>query len=238
MSNIHSAATSTGDLVTGAVAHISTLIREGELKPGDRLPSEAALSQELRVSRTVVREALRSLAALRLIDLGAGKRPTVAILDDTSMALTFRHGLFTDQIDIRQLLDARRTIEARTAALAALLRTDREAAEILGHARAMQDVVDRPALVMEHDLALHLAIARASRNPVFALIIGAIEGVVVETWPIGWKSRASDNERAAMNRLHLDLAEAIVESDPQAATELMNRHFDESLKALAAAGLL
>ncbi len=227
-----------GDLVTGAVAHISTLIRQGELKPGDRLPSEASLSQELKVSRTVVREALRSLAALRLIDLGAGKRPTVAVLDDSSMALTFRHGLFTDQIDIRQLLDARRTIEARTATLAALLRTDREAAEILRHAKAMQDALDRPAVVMGHDLALHLAIARASHNPVFALIIGAIEGVIVETWPIGWKSRADDHERMAMNRLHLDLAQAIADSDPQAATRLMNRHFDESLKALAAAGLL
>jgi DNA-binding FadR family transcriptional regulator len=62
--------------------------------------------------------------------------------------------------------------------------------------------------------------------------------VIVETWPIGWKSRADDHERMAMNRLHLDLAQAIADSDPQAATRLMNRHFDESLKALASAGLL
>lgn len=227
-----------GDLVTGAVARISALIREGELRPGDRLPSEAVLSQEMKVSRTVVREALRSLAALRLIDLGAGKRPTVAVLDDSSIAMTFRHGLFTEQIDIAQLLDARRTIEARTAALAAVRRTEREARLILGHAEAMQGALDRPAQIMEHDLALHLEIARAARNPVLALIIGAIEGVIVETWPIGWKSRASDEERQAMNRLHLDIAQAIAASDPQAATQLMNRHFDESLKALAAAGLL
>jgi Transcriptional regulators len=227
-----------GDLVTGAVAHISSLIRDSELKPGDRLPSEAALSNELKVSRTVVREALRSLAALRLIDLGAGKRPTVATLDDSSMAMTFRHGLFTEQIDIQQLFDARRTIEARTATLAALRRTDREAGEILRHAKAMQGALHRPAVVMEHDLALHLEIARASRNPVLSLIIGAIEGVVVDTWPIGWKSRTSDAEREAMNRLHLEIAQAIADSDPQAAAHLMNRHFDESLKALAAAGLL
>ncbi|MBR0558257.1 FadR family transcriptional regulator [Ciceribacter sp. L1K23] len=227
-----------GDLVTSAVAHISSLIRRSELKPGDRLPSEAALSSELKVSRTVVREALRSLAALRLIDLGAGKRPTVATLDDSSIAMTFRHGLFTEQIDIQQLLDARRTIEARTSALAAVRRTDREAQQILDHAKAMQGALDRPSLIMEHDLALHLEIARASRNPVLALIIGAIEGVIVETWPIGWKSRANDQEREAMNRLHLDIAQAVADSDPQAAAQLMNRHFDESLKALAVAGLL
>lgn len=156
---------SSGDLVAGAVSQISALIRGSQLKPGDRLPSEAALTESLSVSRTVVREALRSLAAMRLIDLGAGKRPTVAELDDSSIAMTFRHGLFTDQIDIRQIYDARRTIEGRTATLAALLRTEKEADEMLGFARAMQNRLDQPAVVMENDLALHLAIARTSRTP-------------------------------------------------------------------------
>ncbi|WP_331376979.1 FadR/GntR family transcriptional regulator [Sinorhizobium chiapasense] len=228
---------SSGDLVAGAVSQISALIRGSQLKPGDRLPSEAALTESLSVSRTVVREALRSLAAMRLIDLGAGKRPTVAELDDSSIAMTFRHGLFTDQIDIRQIYDARRTIEGRTATLAALLRTEKEADEMLGFARAMQNRLDQPAVVMENDLALHLAIARTSRNPIFALMIGAFQGVIVESWPIGWKARATDDEREVMNRLHLALAEAIAASDPQAASTIMDRHFDESLKALARAGL-
>ncbi|MCA1406711.1 FadR family transcriptional regulator [Ensifer sp. IC3342] len=225
------------DLVAGAVSQISAFIRKSQLKPGDRLPSEAALTENLNVSRTVVREALRSLAAMRLIDLGAGKRPTVAELDDSSIAMTFRHGLFTDQIDIRQIYDARRTIEGRTATLAALLRTEQEADEILGFARAMQNRLDQPAVVMENDLALHLAIARASKNPVFALIIGAFQGVIVESWPIGWKARATDGEREAVNRLHLDLAEAIAAADPQVASTIMDRHFDQSLRALARAGL-
>ncbi|MDK1373671.1 MULTISPECIES: FadR/GntR family transcriptional regulator [unclassified Sinorhizobium] len=228
---------SSGDLVAGAVSQISAFIRKNQLKPGDRLPSEAALTESLNVSRTVVREALRSLAAMRLIDLGAGKRPTVAELDDSSIAMTFRHGLFTDQIDIRQIYDARRTIEGRTATLAALLRTEKEADEMLGFARAMQNRLDQPAVVMENDLALHLAIARASKNPVFALMIGAFQGVIVESWPIGWRARATDDEREAMNRLHLDLAEAIAASDPQAASTIMDRHFDQSLRALARAGL-
>lgn len=237
MSETASTTPFSGDLVAGAVSQISAFIRKSQLKPGDRLPSEAALTESLNVSRTVVREALRSLAAMRLIDLGAGKRPTVAELDDSSIAMTFRHGLFTDQIDIRQIYDARRTIEGRTATLAALLRTDKEADEILGFARAMQNRLDQPAVVMENDLALHLAIARASKNPVFALMIGAFQGVIVESWPIGWKARATDDEREAVNRLHLDLAEAIAAADPQAASTIMDRHFDQSLRALARAGL-
>ena len=65
-------------LVGGAIGAISRHIRENDLMPGDRLPSEAILSKELNVSRTVVREAFRSLAAMRIIELATGKRATVA----------------------------------------------------------------------------------------------------------------------------------------------------------------
>lgn len=226
------------DFVAGAITRIAGLIREQDLKPGDRLPSEARLSEDLQVSRTVVREALRSLAALRLVDLGAGKRPTVAELDDASMSLMISHGVVTEQIDIQQIYDVRRTIEARTATLAALRRTEAEAQAILAHAHAMAENTHQPDVVMAHDLAFHLAVARASRNPVFALIIGAFQGVTRETWPIGWKSRASDEERLAMNHLHVALADAIAAGDPQKASALMDQHFDQSIKALLAAGLI
>ncbi|WP_426125905.1 FadR/GntR family transcriptional regulator [Pararhizobium sp. PWRC1-1] len=227
-----------GDFVAGAIASITRLIRDKELKPGDHLPAEAALSEQLQVSRTVIREALRSLAALRLVDLGVGKRPTIAQLDDASMAMMIEHGVVTDQIDILQIYDVRRTIEARTATLAALRRTEAEAQLILAHARAMIDTSDDPVAIMESDISFHVAIARASRNPVFALIIGAFQGVTRQTWPIGWKSRADDDERRAMNALHEELALAIVDGNPQAAAMLMNRHFDQSIKALLTAGLV
>lgn len=225
------------DFVGSTVVAISKLIRNTDLKPGDRLPPEATLSRDLHVSRTVVREALRSLAALRLVELGAGKRPTVAELDDDSFSLTIEHGVFTEQIDIQQIYDVRRTIEARTAALAALRRSDFESRTILAHARAMEADFAQPEKVMEHDIAFHLAVAKASRNPVFVLIIGAFQGVTRQTWPIGWKSRAAEDSRD-MNTLHMKLAEAIAAGDPSAATELMNRHFDESVKALLKAGLV
>nr|CAD6601047.1 FadR family transcriptional regulator [Rhizobium sp. TCK] len=226
------------DYVDGAVTAIARLIRDRDLKPGDRLPAEGTLSKELQVSRTVIREALRSLAALHLVQLGAGKRPTVAQLDNDAFSLTIEHGVVTDQIDIQQIYDARRTIEARTAALAALRRTDAEARAIAAHARAMLEKRDDPRKVMEHDIALHLAIAHASRNPLFTLIIGAFGGVTRQTWPIGWKSRTSDDERQAMSELHVAIADAIAAGEPTAAARLMDEHFDESIKALLRAGLI
>lgn len=224
-------------LVSDTIGVITRHIRLNELGPGDRLPSEVALSRELKVSRTVVREAFKSLSAMRLIDLSVGKRATVAQLDHGAMSLMIEHGIVTEQINVQQVYDVRRTIEMRTTTLAALRRTKAQADIILAHALAMKTNIDNSEQVMEHDLAFHLAIAKASKNPVFAMIVGAFQGVSRETWSIGWRSRTSEANRLAMIQTHIDLAEAIAAGDPLSAADLMADHFDESVKVLLASGI-
>ncbi len=224
-------------LVGDAIGAISRHIREHDLMPGDRLPSEMLLSKELNVSRTVVREAFRSLAAMRIIELATGKRATVAQIDHGAMSLMFEHGVHTDQISIQQIYDVRRTIETRIVTLAAIRRSDAEATEILALAAAMHADRDDAAKLMEDDLAFHLALARASRNPVYTLIVGAFQGITRQTWPIGWKSRATQSSRDLMIATHVDIARAVAASDPQQAMSLMSLHFDESVRALLTGGL-
>ena len=226
-----------GGLVSDAIGSISRHIRENDLMPGDRLPSEAALSKELNVSRTVVREAFRSLAAMRIIELATGKRATVSQIDHGAMSLMIEHGVHTDQINIQQIYDVRRTIETRIVTLAAIRRSDAEAAVIGALAQAMRAAQASPALLMEHDLAFHMALARASKNPVFTLIVGAFQGITRQTWPIGWRSRTSVASQNNMLATHIDIATAIAESDPRQAADAMGLHFDESVRALLAAGL-
>lgn len=225
------------DLVGAAVVAITGHIRSAELGPGDRLPSEAELGKSLGVSRTVVREALCSLAALRLVELKAGKRATVAGLEHDAIALMIGHGMHTDQISIHHIYDVRRCIETRTVTLAALRRTEAEAAQILACALALREHLSDPGLSMESDLRMHQLIGQASRNPVFALIIGAFTDVTRQTWPIGWRSHSLDAERAAMADIHVGIAQAIKDGDPEAARHWMAVHFDDSLRALAAAGI-
>jgi DNA-binding FadR family transcriptional regulator len=226
-----------GRKVSDVIGALTRHIRTQELGPGDRLPSEADLARQLSVSRAVVREAFQSLAALRLIDLSAGKRATVAALDFSVLSPVIEHGISTDQITVLQIYDVRRTIETRTAALAAMRRSDEEAEAIRSSALAMAEAIDRAPDILEHDLAFHLAIAKAARNPVFALIVGAFEGTTRQTWPIGWRSRTTTAEQRVMLGLHLDVAEAIRVGDPQAAQTAMALHFDESVRALLVAGL-
>jgi GntR family transcriptional repressor for pyruvate dehydrogenase complex len=225
------------NLVSGTIGVITQHIRENDLSPGDRLPSESSLAKELQVSRSVVREAFRSLAAMRLINLSAGKRATVAHLDHGAMSLMIEHGVLTEQISVQQIYDVRRTIETRTVMLASLRRTEAEAKTIRQHAAGMKANLSNSDQVMEHDLAFHLEIAKASRNPVFAMIVGAFQGVSRQSWSVGWRSRVNEGQRLAMIQTHIDIADAIATGDPQQASALMTNHFDDSIKVLLDAGL-
>ena len=229
--------TPTGSLVGDAIGAITRRIRDEDLMPGDRLPSEAQLSKDLSVSRNVVREALRSLDAMRIIDLATGKRATVAHIDHGAMSMMIEHGVHTEQINIQQIYDVRRTIETRIVTLASIRRSDAEANHILGLAQAMRKSVDMPTQLMENDLTFHLALARASRNPVFELLVGSFQQITRHTWPVGWKSRTTPEARETMIATHEHIAQAVSRSDPQAATVAMAIHFDESVRALLAAGL-
>jgi DNA-binding FadR family transcriptional regulator len=226
-----------GGRVSEAIGAITRHIRENDLTPGDRLPSEAALSRELNVSRTVVREAFRSLAAMRIIEIANGKRATVAEIDHGAMSLMVEHGVLTQQISVQQVYDVRRTIESRIAALAALRRTEAEAAELVAAAAAMRAAMAVPDELMGHDVAFHDILARASRNPLFALIVGALQGITRQTWAIGWRSRLSEADCDRMIRNHEEIAQGVAEGDPVRAVAAMGQHFDESVKALVEAGL-
>lgn len=224
-------------LVERTVRAVHDLIRAEGLRAGEALPSETSLALRLGVSRVVVREAFRSLAALKLIDLGTGRRARVAAPDSSVLALALDHSVHIDQTSVLQILDVRRTIELRTAVLAALRRTDQEAAGIAALAQRMSDDFEDGPRVMEHDIAFHEAIAAASRNPLFALIVGAFHVVTRQTWPIGWVTRATDDDRRASVACHVAIAAVIGDKAPKRAEQAMAEHFDNSVKVLLAAGI-
>jgi GntR family transcriptional repressor for pyruvate dehydrogenase complex len=91
---------------------------------------------------------------------------------------------------------------------------------------------------MEHDISFHTAIAVASRNPLFALIIGSFSVVTRQTWRIGWDSRSTDAERLANVDCHARIAAAIEAREPRMAEAAMAEHFDNSVKALLSAGVI
>jgi DNA-binding FadR family transcriptional regulator len=224
-------------LVDQVTTALQAHIRANALGPGDALPSENAFAAELNVSRTVVREAFRSLAALKLIEVGNGRRARVSAMDSSVLALVLDHVVQTNQITVQQILDVRRTVEMRTVELATLRRSDREAVEITRLAAAMRADFTDADRVMHHDIAFHEAIARASRNPMFALIVASFHVVTRQTWQIGWAARATDAVRLESIACHEAIAKAIADRQPRTGEARMAEHFDNTVKVLLAAGI-
>ena len=224
------------NLTETVFAAVTAHIRDNDLRTGDPLPSETAIAADVGVSRTVVREAFGALSALRLIDVGVGRRARVGVVDGSIIALPLSHAVDTAQATVPQVWDTRRALERRTAELAAMRRTPAEAVSILGHARAMRRAGDDLTAQVEHDIAFHAAIAQATRNPVFSLLIASFSDLMRQTCPIGWRSRKTDAERLAVFDQHDRVAEAIDAGDPAVAEAAMSAHFDISLRALANSG--
>jgi GntR family transcriptional repressor for pyruvate dehydrogenase complex len=226
-----------GGRVGQVIAALHEHIRSNGLVPGDPLPSEGGLAAQLGVSRPVVREAFSSMAALKLIHIGNGRRARVSGLDRRVLAQVLDHAVVTDQITVQQILDVRRTVEMRTVELAALRRTNAEAAEITALAAAMRADVGVSERVMEHDIAFHEAIARTSKNPMFALVVDSFNFVTRQTWPVGWAARKSPDEHLKAIACHEAIAQAIADRAPRVAVARMAEHFDDTAKMLLAGGI-
>src|SRR3546814_2610836 len=97
------------------------------LKVGDTLPGEGSFATELGVSRPVMREAFGALTALRLVDVGNGRKPRVAAIDGSVMAASMGHAVNTAQVSLADVWEVRRTLELRseehTSELQSLMRT-------------------------------------------------------------------------------------------------------------------
>lgn len=207
---------SRSDLVSTLVAQIG----RGDYAAGTLLPSERVLAEEYGLSRSMVREALRTLSERRLIDIVPGRGSVVrqATVSDAVEQLIkiFDHSRVTPRI----LIEARAMIETTAAGAAALRATAEQIDTIVRAKRACDDAVS----VLEQvswDLAFHLAIVRAAGNPLVDVMFRAIQPYIVE---ILFRS-LTDLEVTHKGLVYHDrIATAIADHDGDAATAAMQRH--------------
>lgn len=218
-----------GSLVQVAMQAVTTHIREHNLRVGDTLPGETHFSETLGVSRAVIREAFGALAALKLIDVGNGRKARVGAIDGSVIASSLDHAISTAQITVPEVWDVRRTIEQRTAALAAKSRTDAQAAQLLELAEAMARDGDNLAAMTRHDIAFHQTIARASHNALFVQIVSSFGPLMEVAVPTAWRTRTATKQKGVMIERHRAIAQAIANRDAEAATAAMDEHFDTSI---------
>ena len=154
-----------------AIDEIKDMIVRGELRPGDRLPNEPELAAQLGLSRGSLREAVRALVLLRVLDVRWGDGTYVTSLQPGLLLESL--SIFTElnqDTSLQQILEARRMLESGAAALAAHHASDEELAELERLVDAMADCATVEAFV-ENDLEFHRRLALASRNDVVVALL-------------------------------------------------------------------
>ncbi|GIJ60885.1 FadR/GntR family transcriptional regulator [Virgisporangium aurantiacum] len=231
------------DRVTESVLQ---LITSNALKPGDRLPSERDLGVRFGVSRTVVREAVRSLAAKGVLDVRSGSGAIVARVGPDTASQTLRlfvQGSRGGPDGDEQINDVREMLEARAARLAAARAAAGTSAGTTASAARPADLdrlrdlhkqlkaakadVERAAVL---DVAFHREIAVATGNPLFVVIIDSIEPALLD---IRRRTLGSPGRPARSLRAHALILDRIAAGDPDGAEAAMAEHLADSRAAWA-----
>src|SRR4051794_11476499 len=199
---------------------LTAAIRDGTLKPGDRLPTEAELAREFQVGRTSVREGLQKLRAHGLIESRKGLGAFVTEPPASDPLADFARWTASDPAAIEQLVEARVALETLAAALAALRATEIEI-DTLERLNVEHGSAEGTADLVATDQAFHAAIMAAARN---RFVSGAYEVLISEltdfrekTLALPWASDRSVKGHAAIVR-------AIRGRAPAAAREAMAEH--------------
>ncbi|HNV34079.1 MAG TPA: FadR/GntR family transcriptional regulator [Bacillota bacterium] len=162
------------------VEHITSMIRRGELKPGDKLPAERELSISLGVSRTALREAVRTLSLMDLLTVRQGGGTFVAELMPGSFMKPLTPMLAMGRVDTMELIEARRIIEPKAAHLCAQRATEEDIGKMNAIIDKMEQSLGNLRLFNDYDLEFHLAIAEGSKNSVIVATLDTIRDALYE----------------------------------------------------------
>jgi GntR family transcriptional regulator, transcriptional repressor for pyruvate dehydrogenase complex len=207
------------------VQQIEDSVLNGSLKPGDQLPAERDLAQRFGVSRTAVREAVKTLREKGLVEAYSGRGTFVT--DGTSQAARQSFDLMVkigQQEGSPHLVELRLLLEPGIAALAAA-RVQEEDLAAMREAVAVMDRAQKdPAAFIEADLDFHLALAEAAANPLILSLIDSIVGLLREQ-RIKIFNVEGGPQRGQVH--HKRILEAMGRRDPEMARSAMRAHLEQ-----------
>lgn len=216
------------NLTDDLVDRLTESIRQGFVRPGEKLPTEGALVETHGVSRTVVREAMSRLQAAGLVETHRGRGSFV-------LAMPSAGPLELGAADVRTLDDAldlvefRMAVEIEAAALAATRRTARDLGDIRAAHEDLLAAGDRPDRSMRADLAFHLAIAAGAHNHYFGQLLRSFGPGLMVMPAARLAAAASVAEHLEMvGREHAEICAAIARADADAARAAVRVHLSNT----------
>lgn len=205
-----------------AITKIKDMIISGELAAGDRLPPEKELSEKLGLSRSSLREAVKALEIIRVLDVRRGDGTYVTSLEPKLLteAMTFIVDLHQDE-SILDIFEVRRILEPAAAAMAAKCITAEQIAQLRATMENIDDATSVEQLV-NHDLVFHGLITAAAGNSYLASVLDALSSSTVRAriW------RGLTQEKAVDRTLseHGAIIEALERGDAELAKSLLTVH--------------
>lgn len=210
------------------VEQLTAAILGGEVALDQPLPPERLLAEQFGVSRNVVREAAKILQSRGLVTVRQGIGTIVQGLTTEPMQRVISQGLVGRGDPLLKLLEVRLTLEAEIVALAASRRTRTDLNQMEKRlasfevAMAEQDLFECARL----DVAFHEALARATKNEVFVLMLDSLSGLLLES-----RKRALQNSTLELAaRHHRAIYAAVVAKDARDAAAQMRLHLNTSLQ--------
>ncbi len=203
---------------------LETIVNQG-LEPGARLPSERELGEQFGVSRTVVREAVRALAAKGIIAVRTGSGLRVAAVDAAAVSESIGLYLRGGALEYPQVHEVRKLLEIEIAGLAAERAGEEHATRLREICERMEKCVARGDVetASSLDLEFHRELARSTDNDLYLLLLDSIGEslLAVRRDNLRRSSAAADALRS-----HRDILAGVEASDREGAREAMRRHLD------------
>jgi GntR family transcriptional repressor for pyruvate dehydrogenase complex len=200
-----------------AVEQIAYAVHVGDLRVGDRLPSERTLATQMEISRPTLREAIAVLSQAGIVKVVIGSRGGTVIDSDTVPSHLLDRGVQLRVSEVAQVLEARRIFEPQVAQLAAIYATDedfRRLRHALEEHRATGDDRDR---LGKWDERFHIALARATGNPVVVQMMRDLLRKLAIAWDM-------EHDVTMGVEMHERTLRALLTRDPATIDHIMDEH--------------
>ena len=205
------------------ISSLKELINFKNLEPGDKLPSERMLAEKFNVTRSNLREALKTLEFYGLVKSIPQSGTFVADIGVTALNGMIDDILGLPEPTFKNLVEARIFLELKAVKLAAMRRTEEDLLHMENTLAEYSEKVIRGEDAVQEDLLFHLAIAKASANPTLITFMLKITPEIINNFE---KHHVCDKDTAFRGiQEHKDILDAIKASDSDAAKSAMKVHF-------------
>lgn len=203
---------------------IHHLIRDGVLKPGDKLPPERELAEMFQVSRSSLRDAIRALELTGLVEPRQGERTVIRTPSTDSLINPLAAMLLLERELVGELLEFRGMIEPTLARRAATYASTEDINHLRDILSRQKEKVDRGELAIEEDSEFHYAIANVAKNSVVLKVLDAFMDLLRESRKQSLQVQGRLQKSLAG---HHQILQAIEQRDASTAETAMRRHIEE-----------